>query len=344
MKFNLNDFLKRMFNTDIGMDLGTANTLVYVAWKGIVLEEPSVVAIDERTGKVVEVGHEAKKMLETAPGFIKVERPLRNGVIANFEAAQAMIKAFLRRVLPSFVVVRPRVVVGVPSGITNVEKRAVEEAVDQAVGAREIHLVEEARLAALGAGLPIKEPAGNMVVDIGGGTTEIVVLSMGDVVEAKSLRVGGDEIDQAIINYLKKNKNLLIGTRTAEEAKIKIGNVYPKPEWDSASMLVRGRNIQTQLPEEVELKAPEVREALLPTVEKIAESVKETLEKIQPQLLADIMARGIVLTGGGSLLKGLDEYLSEQTRVPVIVAEDPLRAVVKGAGKYLDFIRTYSSS
>ncbi|MBX5475649.1 MAG: rod shape-determining protein [Clostridia bacterium] len=325
-----------LFRNDMGIDLGTANTLVYVRGRGIVLQEPSVVAIRAETKQPLAVGNEAKRMIGRTPGSIVAIRPMKDGVIADFEITQTMLQYFIQKALPKRAVFRhPRVIVSVPSGITEVEKRAVYDAAKQA-GAREAYLIEEPMAAAIGAGLPVHEPTGNMVVDIGGGTTEVAIVSLGGIVTHRSVRIAGDECDEAIVNYVKRTYNLLIGERTAEEVKLTIGSAYPSH--DDATMEIRGRDLVTGLPKTITLTAEEVRHALEDPISGIIEAVKVTLERTPPELAADIMDRGIVLTGGGSLLRGFDRRLSEETGMPVIIAEDPLLCVVKGTGRFLDEI------
>lgn len=319
--------------SDMGIDLGTASTLVYVKGKGILLREPSVVAIDKNTNEVLAVGEDAKKMIGRTPANIVAIRPLRNGVIADFEITQEMIRYFIRKVRQDRTLIRPRVAIGVPSGITGVEKRAVKEAAEQA-GAREVFIIEEPMAAAIGADIPVHEAAGSMIVDIGGGTTEVAVISLGGMVISNSLRVAGDAMDEAIIQYVKRKYNLTIGERTAEDVKIRIGSIYPQEKEES--MEVKGRSLKTGLPETVEIVSDEIRGALSDTVRMIIEMVKSTLEQTPPELSADIIERGIVLSGGSSLLRGIDKLMSEETGLPVNVAEDPLTCVVKGTGKYLE--------
>ncbi len=319
--------------SDMGIDLGTASTLVYVKGKGILLREPSVVAIDKNTNEVLAVGEDAKKMIGRTPANIVAIRPLRNGVIADFEITQEMIRYFIRKVRQDRTLIRPRVAIGVPSGITGVEKRAVKEAAEQA-GAREVFIIEEPMAAAIGADIPVHEAAGSMIVDIGGGTTEVAVISLGGMVISNSLRVAGDAMDEAIIQYVKRKYNLTIGERTAEDVKIRIGSIYPQEKEES--MEVKGRSLKTGLPETVEIVSDEIRGALSDTVRMIIEMVKSTLEQTPPELSADIIERGIVLSGGSSLLRGIDRLMSEETGLPVNVAEDPLTCVVKGTGKYLE--------
>ncbi|MGO0122821.1 rod shape-determining protein [Desulfothermobacter acidiphilus] len=326
-----------LFSRDIGIDLGTANTIVYVKGEGIVLREPSVVAIQKDSGKILAVGEEAKRMIGRTPGNIVAIRPLADGVIADFDTTQAMIKYFIGRALKSrHFFVRPRVVIGVPSGVTAVEERAVREAALQA-GAREVYLIEEPMAAAIGAGLPVEEPTGNMIVDIGGGTTEVAVISLGGIVTSCSIRVAGDEMDETIAQYVKKAYNLMIGERTAEEVKINIGSAFP-PDNPEEEEEVRGRDLVTGLPKTIKVTAQEIYEALQEPVTAIVEAIKATLEQTPPELAADIMDRGIVMAGGGALLRGLDRLVSEQTGMPVVLAEEPLLAVAYGTGYVLDNI------
>lgn len=330
-----NGFLSR-FSRDMGIDLGTANTLVYVRHEGIVLREPSVVA--KRTdGAILAVGDEAKRMIGRTPSDIHALRPLRDGVIADFDTTAAMLSYFIRKGMRGRSLLRPRVIVGIPSGVTEVEKRAVIDATLQA-GAREAYLIEEPMAAAIGAGLPVSEPVGSMVVDIGGGTTEVAVISLGGIVTSKSIRIGGDEMDEAIIQYARKAYNLLIGERTAEEVKIAIGSAYPLREEQAVD--VRGRDLVSGLPRTVRMTSAEIREALREPVAAIVDAVKQTLERTPPELSADIVERGIVLAGGGSLLRGLDRLLAEETGMPVTLTDDPLSAVVLGTGRALEEIDT----
>ncbi|SFL68392.1 rod shape-determining protein [Pelosinus propionicus] len=323
------------FSRDMGIDLGTANTLVHVKGKGIVLSEPSVVAIQRDTGEVLAVGEEAKQMIGRTPGNIVAIRPLKDGVIADFDVTQAMLKYFIRKSIDTKSFIRPRVIVGVPSGVTEVEKRAVIDATIQA-GAREAYLIEEPMAAAIGAGLPVHEPTGNMVVDIGGGTTEVAVISLGGIVTSRSIRVGGDEMDESIIQYIKRTYNLMIGERTAEEVKVTIGAaIIPSSD---ETMEIRGRDLVSGLPKTLTIRASEVQQALSEPVMSIIEAVKVTLEKTPPELASDIMDRGIVMTGGGSLLKGLDRLLSRETGMPVHISEDALLCVCMGTGRALESI------
>ena len=327
------------FSNDLAIDLGTANTLVYAKGKGIVVSEPSVVAVtkDGRgPDKVRAVGREAKEMLGRTPGNIVAIRPMRDGVIADFEIAEAMLRYFIRRVHNRSSLVRPRIVVAVPSGITEVEKRAVRESAMSA-GAREVYLIEEPMAAAIGAGLPVTEPSGNMIVDVGGGTTEVAVISLAGIVYSLSTRVGGDKMDEAIINYVKRKYNLLIGERSAELIKIRIGTAYPTD--DVKVMEVKGRDLVAGVPKTLEIKSEEIREALAEPVNAVVESVKTALERTPPELAADIVDKGIVLVGGGSLLANLDLLLRETTGLPVMHAEDSFTAVVLGTGRCLDELR-----
>lgn len=325
-----------MFSRDIGIDLGTANTLVYVKGKGIVTREPSVVAVDINTDMVLAVGNQAKNMIGRTPGSIIAVCPLKDGVIANFDVTAIMLKYFIKKTIKTGLFSkRPRVIVCIPSGVTEVERRAVEDAAHQA-GAREVELIEEPMAAAIGAGLPVSEPSGSMVVDIGGGTSEVAVISLGDIVTAKSVRVAGNAFDAAIIAYVKKKYNLLIGERTAENVKIEIGSAY---EYENeGSMEIKGRNLVDGLPKNVTITAEEVREALHDSLELIIEAVKVTLENTPPELAADIIDNGIMLTGGGALLRGLDKLVSQETKMLVKVAESPLDCVVDGTGKRLDVV------
>ena len=322
---------------DMGIDLGTANTLVHVKGKGIVLREPSVVAIKSDNGEVLAVGEEAKRMIGRTPGSIIAIRPMKDGVIADFDVTQAMLKYFIRKAMNSkSSMVRPRVVVGVPSGVTEVEKRAVIDAAQQA-GAREAYLIEEPMAAAIGAGLPVEEATGSMVVDIGGGTTEIAVISLGGIVTSCSIRIGGDEMDSSIIQHIKREYNLMIGERTAEDIKINIGSAIVSSTGDK-TMDIRGRDLVSGLPKTLTIHASEIREALSEPIFKIIDAVKSTLEKTPPELAADVMDHGIVMTGGGSLLTNLDKLLSHETGMPVLVSEDALSCVGEGTGRSLENI------
>jgi rod shape-determining protein MreB len=322
-----------MFSNDLAIDLGTANTLVYLKGKGIVMDEPSVVAVNKDSNKVLAVGREAKSMLGRTPGSIVAIRPMRDGVIANFEVTEAMLRYFIHKVHNRKALVRPRIIISVPSGITQVEKRAVRDSA-QSAGAREVYLVEEPMAAAIGAGLPIQEPSGNMIVDIGGGTTEVAVISLSGIVYSKSIRVGGDEMDEAIVHYVKRKYNLLIGERTAELIKTQIGSAFPMEEKQTYE--AKGRDLVAGIPKTLTISDEEVREAILEPVTTIIDTIKIALERTPPELAADIVDRGIVLAGGGSLLKGLDVLIREETELPIAIAEDPLTAVVRGTGKVLD--------
>jgi len=324
-------FFGSFLSHDIGIDLGTANTLVFLKDRGIVLREPSVVAVNNNSKKVRAVGLEAKQMLGRTPGNITALRPMKDGVIADFEITEAMLRHFIKKVSRNMRI-PPRVVIAVPSGITEVERRAVKESAINA-GAREVLLLEEPMAAAIGVGLPIEEPVANMIVDIGGGTTEVAIISLAGVVFSRSIRVGGDELDSAIINYMKRAYNLLIGERTAEEIKIHIGSAYPLEK--ELSLEVKGRDSVAGLPKTLEITSQEVREALSDTFNSILEVVRHALERCPPELSADLVTRGIVLAGGGALIRGLDLFLSEASGLPVIVADDPLSAVANGTGVVL---------
>lgn len=320
---------------DIGIDLGTANILVTLKGKGIVLKEPSVVAIKRRTGNIVATGNEAKEMLGRTPEQIKAVRPMKDGVIADFTATQLMLKNIIAKVGKRYNIGKPRVVVGVPSGITEVEERAVEEAVMQA-NAKEVYIIEEPMAAAIGASLDVGEPSGNIIVDIGGGTTEVAVISLGGIVVSHSLRVAGDELDEDIVNYIKREMNLAIGDTTAEQIKMQLGCAMPL--MTETTMEIRGRDLTTGLPKNVTISSTQIEEAMKEAIVKIVDIVKQTLEKTPPELAADIMEKGIVLAGGGALIKNLDKLLSIETGMPVYIAEDPLDCVVRGAGKTLENI------
>ena len=326
-------YLLGLFSNDIGIDLGTANTLVYVKGEGIVLLEPSVVAVQAGTNNVLAVGEDAKKMLGQTPGSIVAIRPLKDGVIADFDITESMLRYFIRKVHNRRSLVAPRVVIAVPSGITEVEKRAVKDSAEQA-GARLVYLIEEPMAAAIGIGLPVQEPAANMVVDIGGGTTEVAIISLAGIVFSKSVRVGGDEMDEAINQYLKRNYNLMVGERTAEEIKISIGSAYPLAE--ERVMEVKGRDLIAGLPKTLRITSEEVREALSESISTIVEAVRITLERCPPELSADLVDRGLIMTGGGSLLKGFPRLISEETGLPVHLADEPLQTVALGTGKVLD--------
>ncbi|MDE2293071.1 MAG: rod shape-determining protein [Elusimicrobia bacterium] len=328
-----------MFSNDMGIDLGTANTLVYVKNHGIVLREPSVVAIDKETRKVLSIGADAKRMLGRTPASISAVRPLRNGVIADFGAAQEMIKYFIRKVHNRQTLLRPRIVVGIPSGITEVERRAVHESAEQA-GAREVYLIEEPMAAAIGADLPIAEPHASMVVDIGGGTTEAAVVSLGGMVVSKSIDVAGDEMDEAVLMHFRRKYNMLIGETTSEDVKIQIGSVFPLKE--EKTMEVKGRDQATGLPKTVLITSEEVRQALMEPVQLILDLIKNTLEETPAELAADLVDRGMVMAGGGSLLRGLPDLIRQETELPVHRAADPLSCVALGTGRYLEMLDTMS--
>ncbi|MFO7731621.1 MAG: rod shape-determining protein [Spirochaetia bacterium] len=324
------------FSTDIGIDLGTCNTLVYVRGKGIVVSEPSVVAVERGTKKVVAVGAEAKRMLWKTPGDIIAIRPLRDGVIADLETTEKMIRYFITKILPRRWFVKPRMVIGVPTCITEVERRAVEESAYKA-GAREVKVIEESLAAAIGANIPIFEPAGHMVCDIGGGTTEISVISLGGMVVTNAIRLGGDEFDEAIIKHVRSVHNLIVGEQTSETLKMSIGNAVADKQIEK--MEIKGTDAITGLPRRLEIDSVEVREALQEPINAVIEEIKRTLGQTPPELAADIVERGIVMTGGGSLLKGLPKLIAKETGVPVILAEEPLLCVAKGAGKYFEHVR-----
>jgi rod shape-determining protein MreB len=329
-----------LFSRDIGIDLGTANTLVYVKHKGIVISEPSVVAIDKKTRERRAVGAEAKAMVGKTPGNIIAIRPLKDGVIADFDMVEVMLRYFIEKVHSQHMMMpRPRVVVGIPSGVTEVEKRAAHDAAIHA-GAREAYPVEEPMAAAIGAGLPVQEPVGNMVVDIGGGTTEVAVISLGGIVINHSIRSAGDEIDEAVVQYARREHNLLIGERMAEAAKIAAGSAFPLEE--EKQVTLRGRDLVTGLPKAVEISSVELREAIISPVTLIVELVKQALEETPPELVADIMQNGITLAGGGALLAGLDRRIAVETKMPVRIAEDPLTCVVRGTGRIVESLEQYS--
>jgi rod shape-determining protein MreB len=333
---------KRIFSgwvtNDVAIDLGTATTLVYVKGRGILLNEPSVVAIDNRSQKTIAVGREAKRMLGRTPDGINAIRPMKDGVIADFEIVEEMLRAFLGKAQKRRLLIRPRVIVCVPSGITAVEMRAVRDSVEHA-GAREVYLVAEPIAAAVGVGLPVDTPAGNMVIDVGGGTTEIAVIALSGIVCNSSIRVGGDEMDDAVVQYIKKTYNLMIGEQTAEVIKIKIGSAFPLPE--ETEMEVRGIDLVAGIPKTIKVGSAEIREALKEPVALITEALRSALEKTPPELAADIVDKGIVMTGGGSLLRGLDALLREDTNLPISVVSNPLECVVLGTGKILDEIEHY---
>lgn len=332
------DWVSGLFSTDLAIDLGTATTLIYQKGKGIVCCEPSVVAVQKDSRgqkKVLAVGKEAKQMLGRTPSHIQAVRPLRDGVIADFEITEAMLRYFINRVHPRRALVKPRIIVCVPFGITEVEKRAVRESAESA-GAREVHLIEEPMAAAIGAGLPITEPTGSMVVDIGGGTSEVAIISLAGIVYSQSVRVGGDKMDDAVIQYMKRKYNLLIGEQTAERIKLKVGNAYPMGE--VVTMEVKGRDLVAGVPKTLVVNSDEIRDAMSEPINAIIEAVMVALERTPPELSADIVDKGIVLTGGGALLQNLDVLLREETGLPVMVCDDPISAVVLGSGKALDHI------
>ncbi|MBR4451175.1 MAG: rod shape-determining protein [Clostridia bacterium] len=324
-----------LFTQDIGIDLGTANTLVFVKGKGVVIREPSVVAVDQKTTppKVVAVGAQAKEMIGRTPGSMVAVRPLKDGVIADFDITADMIETFIRRTVKSKPFLKIRVLICIPSGVTEVERKAVHDAAKSA-GASYISLIEEPMAAAIGAGMPVSEPIGNMVVDIGGGTSEVAVISLGGVVTSNSCRIAGDRLDEAIVSYVRKKYNLLIGDRTAEDIKIKIGSAYPYE--GEGSMNIKGRNLMDGLPKNIDITSAEIREAMAEPISQIADLVKTTLEKTPPELASDIIDRGIMLTGGGALIKGLDRLIAEETKIPVVIASRPLDCVVNGTGICLE--------
>jgi rod shape-determining protein MreB len=326
-----------MFTKDMGIDLGTANTLVHLKGKGIVIREPSVVAINNNTGQVLSVGIEAKNMIGRTPGNITAIRPMKDGVIADFQVTQGMLRYFIRKTVGNNMLLKTRVVVCVPSGVTEVEKRAVIDATLQA-GAKEAYMIEEPMAAAIGANLPVEEPTGSMVVDIGGGTSEVAVISLGGIVVSRSLRIAGDELDDAIVHYVKKEYNLMIGERTAEDIKIKVGSAYQLEE--ETSHTISGRDLVTGLPKDLVITSEEIRLALEEPINSIVDSIKFTLEKTPPELASDVMEKGIMLTGGGALLKGLDQLIHKETGIHVNIAECPLDCVVLGTGRVLDEIET----
>ncbi len=331
-----------VFSNDIGIDLGTANTLIFVRGKGIVLAEPSVVAVDSLTNEVLAVGHKAKAMLGKTPRKIHAVRPMKDGVIADFEIAEGMLKALIKRVTPTRSLFRPKILIAVPSGITGVEKRAVEDSAMHA-GAQEVMLIEEPMAAAIGVDLPVHEPSANMIIDIGGGTTEIAIISLGGIVESRSLRIAGDEFDDCIMNYMRRTYNLMIGPRTAEEIKITIGSAYSLGS-NELEMEVRGRDQVAGLPVTKRINSVEIRECLAEPLQQIIESVKLTLEKCPPELAADLVERGMIVAGGGALIKGLDKALIKESGLPVIIAPNPLLAVCLGTGKALEHLEKFKNS
>lgn len=330
-----------MFSRDIGIDLGTANTVIYMKGKGIIMREPSVVAVDVRSDTVKYVGQEAKEVIGRTPGSIVAIRPLKDGVIADFDITASMLQIFIRKVFNNSIFARPRVVICIPSGVTAVERRAVREAAIKA-GAKQVAIIEEPMAAAIGAGLPIAEATGSMVVDIGGGTSEVAVISLGGIVASKSVRVGGDELDQSIIQFVKKKYNLLIGERTAEDIKVNIGSAYPYE--GEEDMEIKGRNLVDGLPKNIYLSPAEVREALADPISLVLEAIRTTLERTPPELSADIIDHGITLTGGGALLRGLDKLVAQETGMPVSVAETPLDCVADGTGKVLENLDSFKET
>jgi rod shape-determining protein MreB len=328
-----------LLSSDIGIDLGTANTLVWVRGVGIVLNEPSVVATEVSTGRILAVGAAAKEMLGRTPDEIRAVRPLKDGVIADFEITEKLLADFIRRVIRHRYLMKPKVVVSVPSGITEVEKRAVRDSAENA-GAREVYLLQEPMAAAIGVGLPVDQPSGNMVIDIGGGTSEIAVIALSGIVNNMSIRIAGDEMNEAIVLYLKKNYNLLIGELTAEEIKIRIGSAAPLDREESIE--IKGRDLIAGVPKTMKLSSVQVRESLSETIDAIVEAVRQSLERTPPELSSDILDRGIILTGGGALLRGLDRRLRQETNLPVNVADDPLTCVVRGTGRVLENMPMYS--
>ena len=330
------DGLLGLLSHDVGIDLGTANTLVTVRNRGIVISEPSVVAMDTRSKRVLAIGAEAKRMVGRTPANIVAIRPLRDGVISDFDVTEQMIRYFINKVHDRYArIPRPRVLVGIPSGVTEVEKRAVRDATINA-GARWARLIEEPMAAAIGAGLPVSEPSGSLIVDIGGGTTEVAVVSLGGIVVSRSVRIGGDEMDTDIVSFARREYNLLMGERTAEEIKIAVGSAYPDEKADERTVTFRGRDLLTGLPRSVEVGGDQIREALEPSIVQIVEAIKETIEETPPELVADIMDQGIVLAGGGALLAGLDRRVADATQMPVHIADDPLTCVVRGTGRVLE--------
>lgn len=324
-----------MFTKDIGIDLGTANTLVYMRGKGIIIREPSVVAVDTRTDRAKYVGQEAKDVIGRTPGSIVAVRPLKDGVIADFDITTTMLQEFIRKALKGSLFTKARVIICIPSGVTAVERRAVKEAAENA-GAKRVNIIEEPMAAAIGAGLPVSEPQGSMIVDIGGGTSEVAVISLGGIVTSRSVRIAGDAFDTAIINYIKKKYNLLIGERTAENVKIAIGSAFPMEQ--ETEMEIKGRNLLNGLPENIIVTSAEIREALAEPLSHVIEAIKVTLEKTPPELAADIIDQGITLAGGGALIRGLDKLINKETGMPVYVAETPLDCVADGTGKVLEDI------
>lgn len=329
----------RFFSNDIGIDLGTANTLIYVRGQGIVVNEPSIVAIAKKDRRVEAIGNAAKEMLGRTPDEIETIRPMKDGVIADFEITEEMLREFIKMVQKNWYLVHPRIIISVPSGITEVEKRAVRDSARHA-GAREVYLIAEPIAAAIGAGLPVEEPIGNMVIDIGGGTSEIAVISLSGVVNVTSVRVAGDELDEAIVTFLKKNYNMLVGDRTSEQIKFQIGSAYPLDK--EIEMQVRGRDLVAGIPKTIVVNSAEIRDAIAEPIASIVDAVKQTLEKTPPELAADILDRGIIMTGGGAMLRGLDQRLCQETNLPINIVEDPITCVVRGTGKVLEQMERYS--
>lgn len=330
-----------MFTKDIGIDLGTANTLVYMKGKGIVIREPSVVAVNTRDESASYVGHEAKEIIGKTPGSIIAVRPLKNGVIADFDITTTMLAQFIKKALKGTMFSKARVTICIPSGVTPVERRAVKDAAELA-GAKKVYIIEEPMAAAIGAGLPVTDPVGNMIVDIGGGTSEVAVISMGGIVTARSIRIAGDEFDNAIVAYIRRKYNMLIGERTAEEIKLQIGSAYPGDAVEK--MEIKGRNLLNGLPENITVNSDEIRDALVEPISKIIEAIKLTLEKTPPELAADIIEQGITLCGGGALLKGLDTLINSETGMPVYIAEYPLDCVVEGTGRVIENYMKYEDA
>ncbi len=326
-------------SNDIGIDLGTANTLVYVKGQGIILNEPSVVAMEKRSGKVLAIGIAAKEMIGRTPYEINAIRPLKDGVIADFEITEKMLSNFIKRAVRHRFLMKPRIIISVPSGITEVEKRAVRDSAENA-GAREVYLIAEPMAAAIGVGLPVDQPSGSMIIDIGGGTSEIAVIALGGIVNDTSIRIAGDELDEAIISYLKKNYNLLIGERTSEEIKWKIGAAYPLEKEETIE--VKGRDLVAGVPKTMKVSSAQIREALNEPISGIVEAVRQALEQTPPELASDILDRGIIMTGGGALIRGLDKRLRQETNLPVIVADDPLTCVARGTGKCLEDFQNFT--
>ena len=330
-----------MFTKDIGIDLGTANTLIYMKGKGIIIREPSVVAVNTRDESASYVGHEAKEIIGKTPGSIIAVRPLKNGVIADFDITTTMLAQFIKKALKGTLFSQARVTLCIPSGVTPVERRAVKDAAELA-GAKKVYIIEEPMAAAIGAGLPVTEPVGNMIVDIGGGTSEVAVISMGGIVTARSIRIAGDELDNAIVGYIRRKYNMLIGERTAEEIKLRIGSAYPGDAVEK--MEIKGRNLLNGLPENITVNSDEIRDALVEPISKIIEAIKLTLEKTPPELAADIIEQGITLCGGGALLKGLDTLINSETGMPVYIAEYPLDCIVEGTGRVIENYSKYEDA